>query len=494
MKIINKITIVFSLTLSFFVLQGCDLDVDNLNEPDRDRVLGDPSEAVTLLDNSAISFFSNLLGRSRNYDHLADQFITCSGSSWQVNREPRERLTNDIGGTFERLHERDWKAFYEMIITANDILIRVDTWESESDAYRNSAKASALLLKGLATGYAGVIYKEAIIVEASEIPLTIENIAVSDYNEVINKAIEYLEEAKAIYTNNPDLEWSSLPNIELSSVKVVQLINTYAAKFLLGKARNNDQFKVLDFSKIQSYLDNSIESTVTAIGTTQLYGSHQYSASRIRRNQFSYSADQKIPWLLSGKAVPTKKGVDDSTPITSIDKRAELYFVYKEQTRFRYSERDPSLYSNYGNIRFRQEDSDGKGKDRQEYPANILHVEEIPVLKAEVAYGLGNYALAESLLNSSRRVTVGEMPLLTGADPVKIADALFYENSIELNLMGKGIQWMFMRRWDLLQEGTMLHMPIPAQESQLMNVDIITIGGQGTGDGIDSAKGDNSWR
>lgn len=51
-----------------------------------------------------------------------------------------------------------------------------------------------------------------------------------------------------------------------------------------------------------------------------------------------------------------------------------------------------------------------------------------------------------------------------------------------------------MRRWNLLQEGTMLHFPVPGLEAQLLGVAFVTIGGAGTGDGIDAAKGETSWR
>lgn len=483
-----KNNILLTFTFLFLVLQGCELDVDNLNEPDRNRVLGSSEETITLLQSTTSGFFSNLIS-SRNiyYDYMADQLITCSLSSpWPFNREPRERLSNEVGGTFGSVFNRDWEAFYRAIATANDILKQVETWETETDDSKNKVRASALTLKGLATGYVGLIYKEGVILD-SNIPTN--EMTFSNYKDIISKAVTYLNEAKDIYINNVDINWDYLPGFDLSSTEITQVINTYAAKFLLGQARNHEEFMALDFNIIKNYLDNSIENILTGPGSVEIYNSYQYYASRKRRGRFSYAADQKIPWLLSGKTAPTKKGAEDSTPITSIDKRAELYFDYKEQTNFSYSERDPTLYSNYANKRYSP-----IPKDRYDYPANLLHIEEIVLLKAEVAYGMGNYTLAENILNSSNRVTVGKMPLLTGANKSKIADVLFYENSIELNLAGKAVNWMFMRRWNLLQEGTMLHFPVPGIEAQLLGVDVITIGGQGTGDGIDSAKGDTSWR
>ncbi len=488
MKILKIKNFLFILTFISLLLQGCDLDVKNLNEPDKNSVLGSSEEVLAFLKNSNEAYFSSLTS-SRNlyYDYLADQLITCSLSQpWPMNREPRERISNEVGGTFESMFYRDWKASYAAIVNVNDILEAVNGWTEESDDLKNKVKASSLVLKGLATGYIGLIYKEGTALDKN---MDVSEMVFTDYKQVIAKSIGYLNEAKKIYTDNPSLDWDYLPSFILSSSETIQLINTYSAKFMIGQARNHEEFKALDFNKIKSLLDNSIEETLTGPGSTKLYNGHQYFGSRIRRGNYSYSADQKLPWLLSGKTAPTKKGVDDSQPITSIDKRAELYFTYQEQSNFSYSERDPTLYSNYANTRYAP-----LPKDRYEYPANILHIEEIQLLKAEVAYGMGDYTLAESLLNDSNRVTVGEMPLLTGANPTAIADALFYENSIELHLAGKAVNWMFMRRWNLLQEGTMLHFPIPGLEAQLLKKEVLTIGGQGTGDGIDSAKGDTSWR
>ncbi|WP_103867434.1 RagB/SusD family nutrient uptake outer membrane protein [Aquimarina sp. I32.4] len=489
MKYLNKIYIKLIFGLFFLVLQGCDLDVENLNEPGRNSILGSTEGVIALLHSTNSAFFKNLVSSKSNvdYDYLADQLVSCNPvEAWPMNREPRERIYNDVGGTFEGAFIYDWEAAYRAISTANKILKKIDTWTLENNEVKNKVKASALILKGLATGYVGLIYKKGIILDYN---IPAEKMTFSNYKDVINKAVEYLNEAKNIYTNNPELNWDYLPGFNLSSIEIKKVLNTYAAKFLLGKARNHEDFKSLDFNLIQSYLDNAIENDFTGPGSREIYNSYQSFASRERWSKVLVGVDQKIPWLLSNKTAPTKKRVTDSPPITSIDARTNLYFEYKEVINFYYSEYDPTLYSNYKNVKY----TSFLG-DLYDFPANILHIEEIVLLKAEVAYGLGNYTLAESILNNSNRVTVGQMPLLTGANKTDIADALFYENSIELHLAGKAINWMFMRRWNLLQEGTMLHYPVPALEAQLLNAPIITIGGQGTGDGIDSAKGDTSWR
>ena len=480
---------IYSFTIIIaFILQGCSLGVENLNDADKNRVLGSREETVSLMKSCNSAYFASLIGsQNKYYDYMADQLTTCSLSSeWPFAKEPRIRIYNDVGGTLESTLTSDWKASYKAIVTANDVLSKIDDWGETDKALADYLKASALTIKGIATGYIGLLYKEGVILDVNK---STDEMEFHKYGDVIDGAVNFLEEAKTIYSSNTDLKWDYLPHTILSSSEIIKVINSYAAKFLLGKARNHAEFKQLDFEVINKYLNNAIEESFSPEGSRELNNSYQYYVSRYSSGEFRTCVDQKIPWLLSGKTAPKKKGTSNLPPVDSPDKRAELYFKYVDQSKFSYFERDPSLYSNYGSVRYTT-----SSDNRYHAPTRILLLEEVVLMKAETAYGLQNYSLAESILNESNRTKVGELPPLSGGEVSKIADALFYENSIELHLAGKASNWIFMRRWDLLQEGTMLHFAVPGQEAQLLGKEIETIGGQGTGDGIDSASGTNAWR
>ncbi len=495
-KYINS---VWYCILLFATISCSDLDVENFNQPDRSNVFSNKEQIVSLLETTTLNYYANLISsyRNSNFDYLADQASSCSlPAPWYMCKEPRIQLENTIGSQLEkRVFYNEWIETYKVIATVNDIMKSIENLNL-SDSERAQIKAGCLFLKGLAMGYVGLIYKEGVVIENSEI--AVSDMTLSPYDEVVDKAIGYFEQAKELYQTNTELKWNYLKGFNLSATEVVKLINTYAGKFLLNKARNHKEFATLDFKRIKSYLDNSIENTLTAPGTKMLYNSYQESAGKLSGGHggktYGYNVDQKVVWLLSGKAAPKKKSDKDEPEITSIDKRLDLYYKYATQDMFSYSKRDPSLYSNYANVRYAIDKGSEKDGGRGEYhDANILQEEEVLLLKAEVAYGLGDYNEAANLINSSRRVTVGQMPELP-ADKEAIADALFYENSIELHLAGKAINWMFMRRWDLLQEGTLLHYPVPAQEAELLHKKYFTFGGSGSGDGINVAKGDKAWR
>ncbi len=502
------INVIWYSILLFATISCSDLEVENFNKPDRNNVFSNKEQIVALLETTNLNYFNDLLSsyRNSNFDYLADQASSCSlPAPWYMCKEPRVLLENSVGSQLERrVLYNEWIETYKVVATVNDIMKSVEGLDL-TDAERTQIKAGCLFLKGLAMGYVGLIYKEAIIIENSDV--AVADMTFSSYDEVVDKAIDYFEQAKELYQNNSNLKWNYLKGFNLSSVEVVKLINTYSGKFLLNKARNHKEFEKLDFKRIQAYLDNSIEKTVTAPGTKMLYNSYQESAGRLSGRSsktYGYNVDQKVVWLLSGKTAPKKKSDKDEPEITSIDKRFELYYKYATQDMFSYSKRDPSLYSNYANVRYANDKSSKKGKKvstrgghsssrGQYHDANLLQEEEVLLLKAEVAYGLGDYVQSANLINSSRRVTVGKMPKIP-ANKEAIEDALFYENSIELHLAGKAINWMFMRRWDLLQEGTILHYPVPAQEAELLHKKYFSFGGSGSGDGIDVAKGDKAWR
>ena len=46
-----------------------------------------------------------------------------------------------------------------------------------------------------------------------------------------------------------------------------------------------------------------------------------------------------------------------------------------------------------------------------------------------------------------------------------VEDAIFYERQIELPLTGMGIEYFDMRRRNMLQAGSLLHFPVPAQQN-----------------------------
>jgi starch-binding outer membrane protein, SusD/RagB family len=89
--------------------------------------------------------------------------------------------------------------------------------------------------------------------------------------------------------------------------------------------------------------------------------------------------------------------------------------------------------------------------------------------------------------NNPRKIRGGLADIATSKD--EILEAIFYERDIELFLNGYLIHFCDMRRRDMLQHGTQLHFPIPANELIRLNMNVYTFGGIENADGINTSNG-----
>jgi len=106
--------------------------------------------------------------------------------------------------------------------------------------------------------------------------------------------------------------------------------------------------------------------------------------------------------------------------------------------------------------------------------------EEIRLLRAESKFWLKDYNGAADELNTgeSARKANGLLHDIQ-ATPDSLGDALHYEYAIEIDgAGGTFVPFTFMRRNDLLQDGTPTQFPIPQVQLELVGLDTYTFGGK----------------
>ena len=87
------------------------------------------------------------------------------------------------------------------------------------------------------------------------------------------------------------------------------------------------------------------------------------------------------------------------------------------------------------------------------------------------------------------------MPDLPGTlSKDEILQIIYAERDIELGRTDFGLIFYEMRRRDALQLGTLLHLPVPADEMANLGLTPYTFGGEVNADGENTADGSNSWR
>jgi hypothetical protein len=84
------------------------------------------------------------------------------------------------------------------------------------------------------------------------------------------------------------------------------------------------------------------------------------------------------------------------------------------------------------------------------------------------------------------------MEISTSASRQEVLDAIFYERTIELFSNNMGIQYFDMRRFDKLQKGTPLHMPLPGGELETLEMSNYTFGGADNAG--EEGTADSGWK
>lgn len=517
-----KKILLFVLFLALSFSACTELDLKNTNNPDRTSVLNTSEGVQTIIEGSYLSTFKEILGyRSPYPEFFADQATSCSLSMpWPCNREPRENIPNTVGNSvasnlYGGSSYSNWAKFYNHIANANNALFVMKKGVKMEDKNGKDIsevfRAHCLFIRGINLGYLSMIHRRVVIMTPDT---NLQKVKLVPYADGVKSAVKDLEDAKALFKKqgasykNDYFEGGSFALVDLEKI-----INTFAAKFMIGQARTKAEAKTLDFAKIKSYLETGYDKDFILDGNRsksyynrlQYYGGHIY-----RGGKTYYGCDQKLIHLMSqvdgglddvkdgtgkiiktGKSTPKKRpkslGTKDMVPIVSKDARLDLYYEHKQGSLFYYYERDPRLYSNYRYKRY-------YWKDYGDFDLLLFRTEEVRLLKAEVAYWQGDYAAAKALIDGGERVKTGKLQPVAATEKA-ISDALFYETCIELNGGGFAIAWSFMRRHDRLQKGTMIHYPVFALEIQNLGAGkAINIGGVDKADGKDTAlETPTSW-
>ncbi|MBA7572420.1 hypothetical protein ES708_14200 [subsurface metagenome] len=352
-------------------------------------------------------------------------------------------------------------------------------------------KAWCYFIQGITHGYLGLVFDQAFIIDETT---DTSNLVLKPYSDVINSATGYLD--KAISTANSNtftLPYGWINGYFYSNLELAKLASSFAARLLVYNPRNASGNETVEYwTRVLNYTNSGITEDFSPLIGTELLDIYKTRGSR----QYYTNVDHRIINLMDPN-YPSRwpnDGVSWSTPdgqdpgqATSSDARLLSDFEYQESSPF-----DPDMgyyrFSHYFSNRY----FDPYTWTATGYKPNFLLAEN-DLIRAEANLKLGNSSSAMDILNAGSRVTRGGLTPLASASNEEISNAIFYERDIELILSGMGIGYFDMRRRDLLQRGTLLHFPVPAEILEENNLDVYTYGGENNADGINTALGWNSW-
>ena len=424
---------------------------------------------------------------------MADQFTT--DRPWlgsDVSSEPREVFSNSRLNNTERYIYRYWNQLYDVVFIVNDALKQIEagTDVGTGGEHNEMVKAWCYFIQGITHGYLGLVFDQAFIIDETT---DTSNLVLKPYSDVINAATGYLDKAISIANSNtftlPD-GW--INGYFYSNLELAKLASSFAARLLIYSPRNVWN-ETVDWTRVLNYANNGITKDFSPLLTSSSdnrwqdyyvrYGS-AFWYNIFVDHRIIHLMDPNYPgkWPVDGVTWSTPDGQDPGQA-TSSDARLLSDFEYQESSPF-----DPDMgyyrFSHYWHKRYQNIYSG--------YKPNFLLAEN-DLIRAEANLKLGNSSSAMDILNAGSWVTRGGLTALASASDEEISNAIFYERDIELILSGMGIGYFDMRRRDLLQRGTLLHFPVPAEILEENNMDVYTYGGENNADGINTALGWNSW-
>lgn len=502
-----------------------DLEVENLNDPDRDRAISTPDDVEALISGSFLpwhrSNFHHFFSAAAAMSVMADDH-TATWGNFGMNdssREPREAINNDPSYGYSYIVEQPWTQSYRALAGIRDGLVAIEGGVEiggGDDTHR--AITFAKFMQGLALGTLALQYDQAfVLTEATDLGTPEEPITppLQPYNEVADAAIAELQQA----INLAGQEDFTIPEgwvgevADIDSEGLAQLAHTYIARIMANTPRSVAERDAVDWDAVLSHLDQGITSDflvqAQSLGCCDIAKSYAGSFSGWARwdMQSIGPADQ------SGRFQAwTAESLDDrnSFVVDTDDRRITpeghaaspeagdrgLYVQYEGAGSSPWpAARGTYNYSDYRDHRWDYYSNTFSGI------VPVFAMSEVDFLRAEALFRTGNEAGALDIVNEYR-VENGELPPATllgdqsdrcvprdGADGScpDLWEVLKYEKRIETYHSNWAIAYFDDRGWGDLVVNTPIHFPIPGEELLLLLRDIYTFGGGGEGSAPDAA-------
>lgn len=501
----SKLKLLFPLAFGLMVVTGCEdmLEVKNENNPDFDQVYSSGED----LENLTAGLFSITYAAEHSYSGVqmglatASDNVSCSWGNQAMRHmgwEPRDFAWDNnpsysYAGTTKYLFDKSYAA----INTASNILKAINNGVEIGTGGVDNERSQAVckFIQGVSYGDLALVFDKAFIVDEDQ---TVEGEVGSavPYSDVAAAAVGYLDEAIALCANTFTIPAGWLgAEADLSNADFAKLCNTYAARILSYMPRNATELAAVDWNAVKTYADAGITSDFNVVNDNYVQWYNE-AGDYLTYNGWGVT-DMYVVNLMD----PAQPQHWDDTPAfphppastniltdPAIDDRLETDFAYLGSNWFQAS-RGYYWYSNY---RFDRLDAFYVNADG---PRSEVLKAENDMLKAEArAYlAVPDLAGAAAIINAGTRVTRGGLANV-GAVKADIIAAIHHERHVEMYVTGMGLQFFEMRKLDLLQTGTPLHLPLPAGTLQTFgeSLPFYTYGRVAEADGVNTSDG--GWR
>ena len=484
-----KRILLYTLTISIGLVScqefETDLEVENLENPNDVILASDPVALEATAGNILNSWYMTVhstSGPGAAMQTMAD-VSTCSWGNFgmrDLSSEPRVAFNNTTGYG-NNVTRSYFNSLYSLLTDSNTLVAAV-----ESDTEFDNPEMILMMGKmgqALSIGYLSLVFDRVWVYDA-EGPIGENETGETDYATAMAYALDRLDEAIAIAEGSSfTLPETWLPGVNATSSKMAEILNSFAARLLVCNVRNSQEKGNINWNRVLAYTNDGINEdfdiTMDDITWYDL----------IPKTYLVYpgwgKVDMRIVNLLD-PSMPDYWTNDLNTlpEANSPDARLETDYEYTSSNSF---SPDRGLY-HFSNYRYSRLDD---YITEWTIPVTEFSKSELDMYKAEALLNLNDLNGAASVVNSSTRTTRGNLPNVA-ANASEIFDAIFYERMIEFAYTGMGLSFFEMRKEDLLQEGTLLHFPVPGSSLDAIPEEYYTYGGSSGDAGLDYSNG--GWR
>lgn len=484
----------FILAAAFatFVM-GCeDLEVENLNAPDRATLLANPAEYPASINGAYTAFWRAIqLSQPNMPISVMAQGSSMSWGNWgarDMGTIPRAALQNNLTYGNRGTWRNPWNGLYATLGPINSILsILADdptivVPDGSGNDITQQVIANAKAVQGLALGYLSLLFDQAYIVDENSDPSAL---SFSAYGAVNDAAIAKLEESIALFSGS-SLIMDGWFGLSFTGDDAADILRGFVAKFEMAQARNAGEAASVDWNRV---LTNATSATVglSPVGDAgnnwwhrmliqgQDGGWMRVSQKVIKMmNPSKPAAEVPYPWPDGVNSFPEITTPDDNRITTDYSYSASVDFSAARGYYF-FSNYDYSRYESY-----RAGFTD---------PMDFLTTSENDLMRAEALIRTGGDKAAAAAIINNTRVTRGGLAALTGAESdADLLNAITYERIVEFTWHGSCNVWFFRRMVTpagntdatnlyFLEPATARHMPVPADELSIFGLPFYTFGG-----------------
>ena len=484
---------IFAVTLT-----SCeDLEVENLNEKNSSDIFSDPTTFASVVDGAFLTWWQATQLSSPNMPiSVYAQTLSSSWGNWgmrDLGTIPRASLQNTLTYNNRGFMTTPWSRLNQSLAQVNDLL-RVMNDEfggSIQDAngvdITNQVLANGKLAQGLALGTMGLIFDQAFIADETVSATELGALEFRPYTEVIAAAVTKLTEAAAIFDGDNSTSHSAINGLNYDNVEAARFARSYAAKILAYSARNAAESAANDWTRILALTSNTVTADISPAGD----GNFWWTRILIQGQFPLWSrVSQRVINMMEGGTgsgtttdannatapYPWPDGVNTLPEIANPrDARIASDFAYNTGVQFA-ADRGYYFWSSY---------------NFNKYPGYVvallgpmphLTLNEIGMIRAEALIRTGGSKIEAATLINNTRVTRGGLAALTGLESdADMLSEISYERIVEFSWDGALNGWFFRRITSdpahQLQPGTAVHLPVPAQELEILGLDVYTFGG-----------------